>query len=77
MNKGTKEELVYTGKSGSTIKIDYRQYYIYEGEWYIEDGFPLHLEYDLSSGNLITCKYYRIRILTADNNEIKFIVIQD
>ena len=77
LDKGTKQELVYTGKSGNTIKIDYSQYYIYDGEWYIEDGFPLHLEYDLSSGDLITCKYYRIRILSSDNNEIKFIVIND
>jgi len=77
LDKGTKEELVYTGKSGNTIKIDYRQYYVSDGEWYIEDGFPLHLEYDLSSGDLITCKYYKIRVLSSDNNEIKFIVIND
>ena len=76
-DKGAKEELVYTGKSGSTIKIDYSEFYIYDGEWYIEDGFPLHLEYDLSSGDLITCKYYKIRVLSADNNEIKFIIISD
>ncbi len=77
LDQGTKEELVYTGKSGNTIKIDYDQYYIYDEEWYIEDGFPLHLEYDLSSGNLITCKYYKIKVLSSDNNEIKFIVIND
>ena len=77
LNKGTKEEFVYAGISGNTIKIEYRQYYIYNGEWYIEDGFPLHLEYDLSLGDSITCRYYRIWILSADNNEIKFMVIKD
>jgi hypothetical protein len=77
LNKGTKEEFVYTGISGNTIKIDYRQYYIYNGDWYIEDGFPLHLEYDLSLGDSITCRYYRLWVLAADNNEIKFMVIKD
>ncbi len=76
-DQGTKDEIIYTGKSGNTIKIDYDQYYIYKGEWYLEDGYPLHLEYDLSLGDLITCKYYRIKVLSSDNNEIKFIVIND
>ena len=77
LDKGTKEEIVYTGKSGNTLRIDYNQYSIYDGEWYIEDGFPLHLEFDMSLGDLITCKYYRMRILSFDNNDIRFIVIND
>ena len=76
-DSGTKDELVYTGKSGSTIRIDFIEYYIYEGDWYLEDGYPLHLEYDMASGNIITCKYYKMMILSSDNNEIKFIVISD
>ena len=77
LDQGTKEELIYTGKSGNTIRIDYDQFYIQDGDWYIEDSYPLHLEYDLSLGNVITCKYYKIRVLSADNNEIKFIVLKD
>ncbi len=77
LDKGIKEELVYTGKSGNTIKIDYREYYVQDGDWYMADGYPLHLEYDLSSSDLITCKYYKIKVLSSDNNEIKFIVIND
>ncbi len=76
-DQGTKEVLVYTGKSGNTIKIDYDQFIIQDGAWYIEDGYPLHLEYDLSLGDIITCKYYKIKILSSDNNEIKFLVIND
>jgi hypothetical protein len=75
--EGTRDELAYSGKSGNTIKIDYRQYYNNNNGWYIEDGFPQHLEYDLSISDLITCRNFQIKILSSNNNEIKFIVIKD
>lgn len=76
LQEGTKEELVYAGKSGSTIKIDYRQYYGSDAGWYIKDGFTQHLEYDLSSSDLIAYKSYQIKVLTSNSSEIKFIVLK-
>lgn len=77
LQAGTKEELVYSGKSGKTIKVDYRQYYGKDSEgWYIKDGFTQHLEYDLSTSPMIAYKNYRIKVIACNSSAIKFIVME-
>jgi hypothetical protein len=68
-----KAELIYNGISKNTIKISYREF--------IKDmarpAFYQELNYDLDQSNIIQFKTLKIRVLHADNSEIKFIIIDD
>ena len=68
-----KEELIYTGRSGSTIHIAYREY----KQDFARPAFFHDLQYDLSQSNLIAYRGYRIKVMDATNEEITFIVLAD
>ena len=65
----------YVGKSGSTIKICYREYLYNSGSWLIRDKFTQTLEYDLSDGNLLAYQNFKFRVIQADSKEITFILL--
>ena len=64
-------ELIYSGKSASTINITYREY---SGNL-IREAFIQNLSYDLNESNVIQFKNTRIQILKATNTDITFKVL--
>jgi len=64
-------ELIYSGKSNSTINVVYREYV---GR-VIKNGFMQNLSYDLSESNIIQFKSTKIKILKATNMDITFKVL--
>lgn len=68
-----KEELIYTGRSGSTIHISYREY----KENFARPAFYQQLTYDLKDSDTIVFRNYRMKVLEATNQYIRFKVIAD
>jgi cysteine-rich repeat protein len=67
------KELVYVGLTGSTIRFLYREY----RNDMARPAFSQDPVYDLSQSKLITFQNYKIRILEASNDFVKFVVISD
>lgn len=70
-NNSHNYELIYSGKSNSTIHIVYREYI---GKS-IKDAFTQTLSYDLNESNIIQFKSTRIQILKATNMDVTFKVL--
>jgi hypothetical protein len=73
---GIRKDLLYSGKSGSTIRISYREFTFYNGYTIARPDFFKELTYDLSESDIITFEDMRIKVLSATNNEIVFEVLQ-
>lgn len=67
------EELIFTGRSGDTIYISYREY----KKDFARPAFFQELRYDLSKSNRIVFKQYRIEVVEATNEYIKYVVTAD
>lgn len=65
-----KQELIYSGKSGSTIRLSYREY----KDDFARPAFYQDLSYDLSEGKIIGFKGMKIEVNEATNSLIKFTV---
>lgn len=65
-----KQELIYNGKIGNTIKISYREF----KNDFARPAFTQEIVYDLSESNVIGFKGMRIEVVEANNSLIKFIV---
>jgi hypothetical protein len=65
-----KQELIYNGKSGNTIRLSYREY----KDDFARPAFFQDLSYDLSEGKTIGFKGMKIEVNEATNSLIKFIV---
>ena len=73
-HEGTwKEELIYTGKSGSTIGVTYREY----ANDFARPAFFQDLRYDLDDSRIIVFRKWRMRVLDANNQHIRFVVLDD
>ena len=68
-----KEELIYTGRSGTTIHISYREY----KKDFARPAFYQELTYDLEKSDIIMFRNYKIKVLAATNEYIQFIVLTD
>jgi hypothetical protein len=68
-----KQELIYTGRSGDTIHASYREYM----NDLARPSFFNDLQYDLHQSQIIVYKRYRIKVLSATNESITYIVIED
>lgn len=66
-----KKELVYNGKSGTTLKFVYREY--------VNDmarpAFNQDLQYDLNESNIIGIKGLRVEVLNATNTKIEYKIL--
>jgi hypothetical protein len=68
-----KSELVYSGKSGHAIKFLYREYV---GD--VEKPYSSQdLTYDLSESNVVRVKNFRIKIQSATNENIEYVILSD
>lgn len=65
-----KQELIYNGKSGSTIRLSYREY----KDDFARPAFFQDLSYDLSEEKIIGFKGMKIEVNEATNSLIRFIV---
>ena len=68
-----KAELIYTGITGNTINISYREF----ANNLARPLFYHELKYDLNESDQITFRSLRIEVLEADNAKIRFQVIDD
>jgi hypothetical protein len=66
-----KEELLYSGKSGSEIKLTYREYL----DGLARSSFYQDLQYDLEESKEIAFKHYKIEVIDANNSKITFKVL--
>ena len=67
------EELIYTGRSGNTLHISYREY----KKDFARPAFFQELRYDIGQSRTIVFKQYKLKIIEATNEYIKFIVLVD
>jgi hypothetical protein len=70
-DKCFKQEIVYTGKSGSTANFLYREY----SSNLIRADFNQELQYDLNESNIIGFKGMRIEIVETTNTNITYRVL--
>lgn len=68
-----KEELIYTGRSGNTIHISYREY----KKDFARPAFFQELRYDIEQSRTIVFKQYKLKVIEATNECIEFIVLLD
>lgn len=66
-----REELAYKGRSGDTLHILYRKE---DFEW---PALYQDLTFDIGTSDIIVFKNFRIKVLDATNNDIRFIVLED
>ena len=69
---GFKQQFIYNGKSGSTIKFTYREF---NGDM-ARPAFTQDLQYDLTESSTIGFKEVRMEILEATNVGIEYKVLQ-
>lgn len=68
-----KKELVYSGKSGSTIEIGYREY----RSGLAAPAFYQSVKYDLNESNIIGFQNFQFKVNSADNSSISVVIIRD
>lgn len=66
-----RQELIYNGRSGQTVKFLYREA---SGD-YARPAFSQDVQYDLNDGNVIGFKGARIEIVEATNTRLKYRVL--
>lgn len=66
-----RKELIYSGKSGNTIEISYREY----RGGLAAPAFFQNVKYDLTESPIIRFQKYRIEVLNATNQDIKYIIL--
>ncbi len=68
-----RKELLYSGKSGSTIEVSYREF----RGGFAAPAFFQNLKYDLAESNVIQFQKFRIEIIQADNKQITYKILND
>jgi len=68
-----RKELLYGGKSGSTIEISYREY----RGGYAAPAFFQNLKYDMKESEVIRFQNFTIQIIGADNEKITYQILRD
>jgi hypothetical protein len=70
-----REELVYLGLAGKTLRIGYREYS--GGGNLIRPAFSQELTYDIGTSSVIVFRDFRIEVFGANNEGITFVVLKD
>jgi len=65
------QEIIYNGIENSIIHLLYREF---NGK-FIRDAFTQELIFDLSKGNIIQIKEFKLNILSADNEKITYKIL--
>jgi hypothetical protein len=75
-NRGLIQELVYGGVSNRTIKLLYREYLRKDQVVIQRPSYSQELQYDLNESNVITFRAIKLRVDSANNNQITFVVLE-
>lgn len=70
---GFAAELLYSGITGDTLRLSYREY----ANDFARPAYSQDLTYNLKESNIVTFRSLKIKIYRADNNEIEFSVEDD
>ena len=75
-------ELAYSGRIDDQIMITYKEYYVEMDDVkreidQIKPGFAEQIAYDLSQSDEIVYKNFRLKVLDATNERIKFEILSD
>ena len=68
-----REALIYTGRAGNTLRLSYREY----RKDLARPAFFQELTYDLDRSSHVVFRNYRIEVLEANNEVIRFRVLAD
>jgi hypothetical protein len=68
-----RQELVYSGKSGNTIKVAYKEF----RQNLAAPAFFQNLEYDLSQSKIVRFQRFTIEVMEATNESISYRVLSD
>ncbi|GBE06282.1 hypothetical protein BMS3Abin10_01927 [bacterium BMS3Abin10] len=68
-----REELVYRGRSGNVIHITYREY----RKDMFSPAFYKELNYDLGESDVFEFRHFRVRVLDATREYIRYVVLGD
>ncbi len=68
-------EISYTGMTGNTVKVQYKEYVKTYNGWIIKDAFNQLLEYDLTKSKLIAFRGFSAEVLEANGPLLKFKVL--
>ena len=68
-----RKELLYTGRSGSTIEVSYREF----RGGLAAPAFFQSLKYDLSESRVIRFQRFTIEVIRADNQTITYKILSD
>ena len=68
-----RRELIYSGVSGNTIEISYREY----RGGYAAPAFYQSVKYDLSESRTVRFQNFQIEILSATNQGISWRLLRD
>jgi hypothetical protein len=72
-----KWELLYSGRSGDEITLDYREYSATPQGTFARPAFYQQLRYDLHNNDRIVFRSMEIQIVEASNSGVKFRVLRD
>lgn len=68
-----RKELLYSGKSGNTIEVSYREF----RGGFAAPAFFQNLKYDLTESDIIRFQRFSIEIIQADNQTIRYKILDD
>ncbi|UCH44662.1 MAG: hypothetical protein JSV11_10235 [Nitrospiraceae bacterium] len=68
-----KEKLIYMGRSGDIIRVTYQHFKIDDPS----PDYSQELTFDITSNALIQFKSYKIRVINATDQYIRFQVVED
>jgi len=73
---GLRKELYYSGIAQNVLQISYREFSLQTTGAYARQPFYQELKYDISSSKTITFQDIKIQIDSADQQKIRFTVVQ-
>lgn len=73
---GIEHHLIYGGFTGDTIKLYYTEFAVNSYQKIARGAFNMSFEYDLSKSKNIAYRDIEIKIIEANNKEIRFIIIK-
>ncbi|MFH7326664.1 hypothetical protein [Desulfurivibrio sp. C05AmB] len=68
-----RKELIYSGKSGNTIEVSYREF----RGGFAAPAFFQNLKYDLAESSIIRFQRFLIEVIHADNQTIRYKILND
>lgn len=68
-----RKELIYSGKSGTTIEISYREF----RGGFAAPAFYQNLKYDLVDSKAIQFQKFKIEVIQADNQKLTYKILTD